>query len=111
MTKSIAWDEFERREKARRRGTENAYIELPPVGSWADQQRFFSRATPKQKVKAPVPKIAPPNQVEPKPLAPCPVCGALVGKMKRHLRRAHGAVPGHEHEAPATTPSNGEILP
>jgi hypothetical protein len=113
MTKRIDWDQVSRLQKGQRHGIETAYDELPPVGSWADQQRVATRKKPNQNAKplAPRTKIAPMKKVGPKPLARCPLCGNLVGKMKRHLQKAHGAIPGHEHEAPPSTPSNEEVTP
>jgi hypothetical protein len=49
MAKRINWDEVSRRQRGQRQGTSNAYDELPPVGSWADQQRV---AKPKKKASA-----------------------------------------------------------
>ena len=109
MTKRIDWDEVGRRERSRRHGTEDAYDELPPVGSRADQQRYFLPEKTRGKIRTPRPKTTPVKKVEPMPLTQCPLCGVAVGKMKRHLRRAHGAVPGREHEAPANTPSKDQI--
>lgn len=113
MTKRINWDEISRQQKGQRHGTSNAYDELPPVGSWADQQRVAANKTPKKKVKALGAKTRPlvAKASAPREMATCPICGNLVGRMKRHLRRAHGATPGHEHEAPITPPPNDEITP
>ena len=113
MAKQLDWDQVSRQKRAQLHGTENAYGELPPVGSWADRQRVASRKNQQKKARsaAESPKKVLLKRVEPKPLTQCPLCGNMVGKMKRHLRRAHGAIPGHEHEAPITAPSNDEITP
>ena len=113
MSKPIDWDKVARQQKGQMHGTLFAYDELPSVGSWADQQRVASRKKPKNKattlgINA---KVAPSTQAAPTPFAPCPLCGNLVGKMKRHLRRAHGAKPGNEHETPTTAASSDQTEP
>lgn len=110
MTKRIDWDQLSRRQRGQRHGTESAYDEMPPAGSWADQQRFdaLKNAEKNAKLLTPRTKTLPPVKMAQRPLAQCPLCGSMVGKMKRHLRKAHGAIPGYEHKAPTTTLSNEE---
>lgn len=42
MAKRINWDSVNRKRRAQRYGSEYAYDELPPVGSYADQARYGS---------------------------------------------------------------------
>jgi hypothetical protein len=113
MTKRINWDQVARQQKGRKQGMSNAYDELPPVGSWADQQRFMtnkSRAKKKSK-RARVKTIAGLKKEPPKSVAACPVCGRLVSMIKRHLRKAHGAELGHEQEAENESRPKDDIEP
>ncbi|MBI4938311.1 MAG: hypothetical protein HY846_08885 [Nitrosomonadales bacterium] len=87
MTKRSNWDEVARKQRAQRHGTSYAYDELPPAGSWADQQRILARKK-KSKKKAPASGLKnkgvilrqPGNH----PLSKCPLCGTLAGKMEHH---------------------------
>lgn len=42
MTKKIDWDGVARKQRAQRHGSEYAYDELPPAGSYADRIRYLS---------------------------------------------------------------------
>ena len=42
MTSRFDWDALERERRAREHGTEYAYDELPPIGSYEDRRRFLN---------------------------------------------------------------------
>jgi hypothetical protein len=113
MTKRINWDQVARQQKGLKQGTSNAYDELPPVGSWADQQRFITnKSGAKKRPKSTRVKTFAGFKKEPsKSFAACPVCGRLVSRIKGHLRKAHGAAIGHEHECPNSTHPKDYIEP
>lgn len=104
MTKRIDWDEVTRKQQAKRHGTSYAYDELPPVGSWADQQRILAREkksqqnTPAGGLKNTSGAIS--RQSVNRPLSKCQFCEALVSKMERHLKKAHNAIPDYKRKTP-----------
>lgn len=107
----LNWDMANRRERARRHGTESAFEDLPPTGSFADRARYFDLNTgqspkPREPLK---PLVQPasfrsksqqagkqgqgtPRQAKPtKQLAKCPECGALVKKLRAHIIKPYPA--------------------
>jgi hypothetical protein len=108
----LNWDMENRRARARRHGSESAFVDLPPTGSFADRARYFDKSQgkspkPREPLK-PLVKPAPlrpqsqkggkqsqgtPRQTTPTaPLAKCPECGALVKKLRAHITKAHPAL-------------------
>jgi hypothetical protein len=108
----LNWDMAKRRDRARQHGSESAFEDLPPTGSFADRARYFNRnqgksPKPREPLKSsvnPAPlrsqsqKAGKPKQGQGTPrtttttqLAKCPECGALVKKLRAHITKAHPA--------------------
>jgi hypothetical protein len=91
MAKRINFEILSKQQKMIKNGVSSVWEGTPPAESWTSLQRYNQlKSKERRDAQAKIP-IA---------LANCPLCGHLVGKMKRHLQKTHGALPGHEHETP-----------
>jgi hypothetical protein len=99
---TMNWNRVRQENQARKFGRDYA-DDLPAFGTWADQQRVVNRsgneARPVElkRTRGPIPKVKygatgsrPKPAKPPRELAKCPVCGQMVGRMRRHLEKAHG---------------------
>ena len=88
MTSRPDWDAIARKQRGERHGTANAYDELPPTGSWPDQQRNLKGESEAQSALNPKPLFKLPATI-PRRLFLCPCCKNYVEKLPRHLRKVH----------------------
>lgn len=110
---TMNWTRVRQENQARRYGRDYA-DDLPAFGSWADQRRVESGSASEmpiglRRTRGPIPKVnfgtagrRHKSSKPPRELARCPVCGQMVGRMRRHLAKAHGHLDAMAKATPAT---------
>ena len=88
MRNRLVWDAVAREKKAKSHGTATAYDELPPVGSWADQQRSNNKPE-RDDTAVRVEPWRTPSTSKKCQFTPCPVCRQHVLNLTKHLRKIH----------------------